>query len=183
MTGSISTYHGQSQFTPTAQTVLAANGTPPPIPTVTAADIAATGTSTYRGVLVKLASGTTLTVDNVTPTALRDTSCTTRLGADGGALPADAGPDSGILSCSYPCSPPAYSGFSANDGHGAEINIEALFFATDPLQSSPECIHQAGMTPVTVGMTFSSMEGILDYDGYAAQQELAPVVPADYATP
>ncbi len=68
-------------------------------------------------------------------------------------------------------------------GRGNEINIEASFFATDPLQSSPECLTQPGVTPVTVGMTFSSMQGVLDFDPYAQQQQLSPVTPADYATP
>jgi hypothetical protein len=182
MTGTLSPYKGQMEFIPTAQTVLADAGTPPPIPTVAMSDLTPTGTSQYRGVLVKVAAGTTLTVDDVTPVALKDTSCTTVIGGDAGADGgADAGP--GLLSCASACEPPAYSGFTANDGKGDEINVEASFFATDPLQSSPECLTQPGVTPVTVGMTFSSLQGVLDFDPYAQQQQLSPVTPADYATP
>jgi hypothetical protein len=188
MTGALSPYKGQMEFIPTAQTILSDAGTPPPIPTVAMSDLAPTATSAYRGVLVKVATGTILTVDNVTPAALLDTSCTTILAPDGGS--SDAGPDGGavdagpgIVSCATACEPPAYSGFTANDGKGNEINIEATFFATDPLQSSPECLTQPGVTPVTAGMTFSSMEGVLDFDPYAQQQQLSPVTPSDYATP
>ena len=176
MTGSLSTYKGSLQFVPTAQTILSANGTPPPMPTVTMADVAPTGNSQYRGVLVKLASGTKLTVDNVTPAALVDTECTTEIASDAGA-------DGGVLSCASLCEPPAYSGFTANDGQGNEANIEQFFFATDTLQSSPECLSQPNVVPVMVGMTFSSMQGILDVDPYASQQALYPVLNTDYTTP
>src|SRR5208283_403796 len=116
------------------------------------------------------------TVDDVTPSALLDTQCTT-------VVPSDAGPDAGMIECATPCSPPAYSGFTANDGKGNEVNIEATFFATDPLQSSPECLTQPGVTPVAKGMTFSAMQGVLDFDVYAQQQQLSPVTPSDYTTP
>ena len=66
---------------------------------------------------------------------------------------------------------------------GNEVYIEAPFFNTDPLQSSPECLTQSGVVPVTVGMTFSSIQGILDLDPYGQVQYLAPVQPSDYATP
>jgi hypothetical protein len=170
ITGALELYQGQMELVPTAQTILADAGTPPPIPTVTMADIAPSATSDYRGVLVKLASGTRLTVDDVAPSALLDTSCTSVN-------------DAGARSCSYPCSPPAYSGFTAHDAQGNEVNIEAQFFATDPLQSSPECLGQPGVVPVTSGMTFSAMEGVLDYDSYAKQQQLSPVTSSDYTTP
>jgi hypothetical protein len=258
-------YQGMMEFLPTAQTILSANATPPPIPTVSMSDVAPGGNSEYRGVLVKLAlDAGALTVDNVTPTALHDTSCTTVIGVDAGppantdAGPSDAGTantdagalDSGttdantadansldaasadgasdedaasmdaatgdtgatdagsavdatladagggadaagqdaatgggMLSCATQCSPPAYSGFTAHDGTGNEINIEATFFDTDEFQSSPECLGAAGVLSVTVGLTFSVMEGVLDYDGYAKQQQLSPVTPADYTTP
>ena len=179
ITGALETYQGQVQLVPTSQTVLSTSGTFPPIPTVSVTELAPSGTSTYRGVLVKLAAGTTLTVDDVTPPALLNSECTTILAPDGGA---DAG-DAGVRSCSYLCSPPAYSGFTANDGKGDEVNIEATFFATDPLQSSPECLGQPGVVPVTKGTTFSAMQGVLDYDGYAKQQQLSPVEASDYATP
>jgi len=182
LTGKLSPYKGQNEFVPTALTILsdAGAGTPPPIPTVTMSDVAPTGTSTYRGVLVKLTAAK-LTVDNVAPSALLDTSCTSVIAPDGGAW--DAGAEGGLASCSPPCEPPAYSGFTANDGNGNEVNIEASFFATDPLQSSPECLTQPGVTPVVVGTTFSSMQGVLDFDPYAGQQQLSPVTPSDYATP
>ena len=170
ISGALELYDGQMELVPTAQTILADAGTPPPIPTLAMADIAPSGTSDYRGVLVKLASGVKLTVDDVTPAALLDTSCTSVN-------------DAGARTCSYACSPPAYSGFSANDGQGNEVNIEAQFFATDPLQSSPECLGGSGVVPVVSGMTFSSMEGVLDYDSYAKQQQLSPVTTADYTTP
>jgi hypothetical protein len=182
LTGKLSPYKGQNEFIPTALTILsdAGAGTPPPVPSVTMADVAPTGKSTYRGVLVKLTAAK-LTVDNVTPSALLDTSCTSVIAPDGGAW--DAGAEGGLASCATPCEPPAYSGFTANDGNGNEVNIEASFFATDPLQSSPECLTQPGVTPVLVGTTFSSMQGVLDFDPYAGQQQLSPVTPADYATP
>jgi hypothetical protein len=34
--------------------------------------------------------------------------------------------------------------------------------------------------PVVDGQTFPSMSGILDYDGFASNQFLAPVGPSDY---
>lgn len=195
MTGALTTYKGQTEFIPTEQTILSDAGTPPPIPTVAMSDVAPGGTSQYRGVLVKVAAGTTLTVDDVTPSALLDTECTTVIGPDGGALDsgsADAGDagdagqigasdaGGGILSCATLCEPPAYSGFRANDGMGNEVNIEASFFATDPLQSSPECLTQPNVTPVVVGTAFTMMQGVLDYDPYASQQQISPVTPADY---
>jgi hypothetical protein len=178
VTGTLSPYKGVLEIKPTAMTVIQSNATFPPVVTLTAADIAPSGNSTYRGVYVKLAitSPTKLVVDSVTPTALYDTECATTTAKDGGA--ADAGP----TMCTS-CAPPTYSGFQANDGTGNEVYIEAPFFHTDPLQSSPECLTQSGAVPVTVGMTFSSMSGILDYDGYASAQALSPVQPSDYATP
>jgi hypothetical protein len=162
ITGSITTFDSQHELIPTAQTLLQASTTPPPIPLLTAADLAPTATSPYRGVFVKY-DATKLTVDNVTPAALKDSSCTT--------------------TCSPLCEPPVYSGFEANDGLGDEIYVEAPFFNTDPLQSSPECLTQSGVVPVTVGMTFSSIQGILDIDPYAQVQYLAPDQASDYVTP
>ena len=60
------------------------------------------------------------------------------------------------------------------------VSAEAPFFNTDPLQSSPECLGQAGVVAVTVGTSFTSMSGILDVDPYAAAQALSPVLPSDY---
>jgi hypothetical protein len=197
MTGKLSPYKGQMEFVPTAQTVLADAGTPPPIPTVTMSDV-----------LVQIATGTTLTVDDVTPKALLDTSCglvypdagspaatdAGDAGDDGGdagdtdagdagssvadAGGVDAGP--GTYECAPLCEPPAFSGFTANDGAGNEVNVEAQFFATDPLQSSPECLTQPGVTAVLVGTKFTTMQGVLDFDPYAGQQQISPVTPADY---
>jgi predicted extracellular nuclease len=178
VTGKLSTYKGQVQLEPTAMTKVQSNATPPPVATVTAADVAPGGNSTYRGVYVKLTIPSKLVVDSVTPTALFDTACgATAPSADGGA--ADAGP----AKCTNLCTPPAFSGFQANDGTGNEVYIEAPFFNTDPLQSSPECLTQTGVVPVTVGTTFTQMSGILDYDGYASAQGLSPVQPSDYTTP
>ncbi len=162
ITGSLTSFNGQHELIPTAQTLLEASTTPPPIPVLTAADLAPTADSPYRGVFVKY-DATKLTVDNVTPAALKDSACST--------------------TCSPLCEPPVYSGFEANDGLGDEIYVEAPFFNTDPLQSSPECLTQSGVVPVTVGMTFSSMQGILDLDPYALVQYLAPDQASDYVTP
>jgi hypothetical protein len=176
VTGTLTTYKGQVELIPTAMTVVQSNATFPPIAAVTAADIAPSANSPYRGVFVKLTIGSKLVVDNVTPAALFDTEC--------GTPPPDGGlPDGGLPMCSPLCEPPVYSGFRANDGTGNEVYIEAPFFNTDPLQSSPECLTQSGVVPVTLGMTFSSMQGVLDLDPYAQAQELSPVLPSDYVTP
>jgi hypothetical protein len=152
--------------------VIQANATPPPVPMLTATDIAPSGNSPYRGVFVSLVitPPTKLVVDSVTPKALADTACT-------------AAPDGGTATCSPACEPPYYSGFQANDGSGNEVYIEAPFFNTDPLQSSPECLTESGVVPVKVGTTFSAMSGILDVDPYSASQALSPVLPADYTMP
>jgi hypothetical protein len=168
ITGSLSTYKGQLQMVPTAQTVLQMNAALPPIPTVTPADVEESASSPYRGVLVKLA--TKLTVDDATPAALYDTKCDT--GTSDASMPLCTG-----------CEPPTYSGFQVNDGSGHEIFVEALFFYTCHLQSSPECSGEAGQIAVTSGMTFSSIQGVLDVDPYAGAQELAPVEDTDYVTP
>jgi hypothetical protein len=162
---------------PTAQTLLLASATPPPIPVLTAADLAPTGSSPYRGVFVKY-DATKLTVDSVTPAALLDTDSACETPNATGMLP-----DGGLASCVPLCEPPLYSGFRVNDGMGDEIYIEAPFFNTDPLQSSPECLTQSGVVPVTVGMTFTSIQGILDFDPYGQVQYLAPVQASDYVTP
>jgi hypothetical protein len=157
---------------PSEQTVLKTT-TPPPVQTVTAADVLPDATSQYRGVVVQLADK--LTVDDVTPKALYNTSC----GA--GTTAADAG-DAGPQMCTG-CSPPTYSGFQAHDGAGDEIYVEDFFFSYDTYQSSPECANASGQKPVTVGMTFSAVTGILEYDGYAASQALYPRSNADITTP
>jgi hypothetical protein len=179
VSGSLTTYKGQVELIPTAMTVLQSNATFPHIDTLMAADIAPSADSPYRGVFVKLAISSKLIVDDVTPTPLFDTECGTPPPGDAGA---DAG-DAGLPSCSPKCEPPVYSGFRANDGTGDEVYIEAPFFNTDPLQSSPECLTQPGVVPVTDGMTFSSMQGVLDLDPYAKAQALSPVQPSDYVTP
>lgn len=172
VTGTLSTYKGQLELEPTAMTVLQPNATPPPIAMLTAADVAPSANSPYRGVFVKLTIASKLIVDSVTPPALADTQCGAVL--DGGTPPA---------ACTNKCEPPVYSGFQANDGTGNEVYIEAPFFNTDPLQSSPECLMQSGVIPVTVGTTFSSMSGVLDVDPYSGAQSISPVVPSDYVTP
>jgi predicted extracellular nuclease len=164
ITGAISAYKGQQQISPTAyQLISSGHALPAPI-TVQGSDVAAGSTSAqYRGVLVKLAE--TLSVTNLTPTALYDTQCNTDAGAMG--------------QCSG-CTPPTYSGFQATDSASNVIYVEQYLFPGDPLQSSPECVSAAGQVAVTQGETFPFMEGILDYDGYAMAQFMAPRVPTDY---
>jgi hypothetical protein len=164
ISGTISAYHGQLQLAPTAQTTLQMNATPPPVYTASASDLAETGDSPYRGVYVKFPS--TVTVDNLTPAALYDSQCNT----DGGA---------GMPLCSG-CSPPSYAGFEVNGPGASAFFVEETFFPFVPLQSSPECLTQAGAVTVTNGETFPSMAGILDVDPYAGDQVLSPVQPSDY---
>jgi hypothetical protein len=171
ITGSLSTYKGQLQLVPTKQTIKQMNATLPPVAMLTPADLAPTGSSMYRGVVVQVQlGGAKLTVDDVTPSALFDTQC-------------NAGADGGLPGCATLCEPPAYAGFQANDGSGHEIYVEAPFFNTDHLQSSPECLTQAGVKPVTVGTTFSMIEGVLDLDPYGQVQYVAPQADKDYTTP
>ncbi len=165
ITGAISAYQGQEQISPTAYALISSGHALPAAVAVQGTDVAASGTSAqYRGVLVKLSE--TLTVTNLTPTALYNTTCGTAT-ADGGPL------------CSG-CAPPTYSGFQVGDTASNVIYVEQYLFPGDPLQSSPECLTAAGQVPVTSGETFPFMEGILDYDGYAAAQFLAPRGPSDY---
>jgi hypothetical protein len=186
ITGPLSTYMGQLQLVPTAMKVLKSNATPPPVAKLTAADIAPSANSPYRGVYVELVVPSKLIVDSVTPAALFDTACGAVLpsdgGVEGGAKDGGAS-DAGPPHCTALCTPPVYSGFQANDGTGNEVYIRAPFFFTDLLQSSPECLTQPMVVPVTVGMTFSSMSGVLDVDLYSGAQNLSPVLPSDYATP
>ena len=164
ITGAISAYQGQLQIEPTAYELIESGYSLPAPVTVQGSDVAAGNTSAqYRGVLVKLAE--TLTVTNLTPTALYNTQCST----DGGAM---AGRCSG-------CTPPTYSGFQATDSASDVIYVEQYLFPGDPLQSSPECVSVSGQVAVTQGETFPFMEGILDYDGYAKAQFMAPRGPSD----
>lgn len=181
ITGSISTYMGSLQFTPTAQTVVTATGSAPPIATITAADVLPTANSPYRGVLAKLTDK--LTVDSVTPMALYNTTCaTTTTTTDAGKTDASVKADAGPTLCTG-CTPPTYSGFRAKDSASNELYIEDFFFSYDHYQSSPECTTQAGEKAVTVGETFSSLTGIIDYDGYATAQAFYPISDADVVTP
>jgi len=165
ITGAISAYKGQEQIAPTAYALISHSHTLPAAVAVQGTDVAAAGTSAqYRGVLVKLAE--TLTVTNLTPSALYNTTCGT------------AAPDGGPL-CTG-CSPPTYSGFQVADSASNVIYVEQYLFPGDPLQSSPECVTAAGQKAVTQGETFPFMEGILDYDGYASAQFLAPRGTSDY---
>jgi predicted extracellular nuclease len=162
--GAISTYQGQLQISPTEYTLLASNYPLPAPVMVQGSDIAASNTSAqYRGVLVKLAE--TLTATDLTPTALYDTQCN----GDGGVMGQCTG-----------CAPPTYSGFQASDSASDVIYVEQYLFPGDPLQSSPECVSMSGQVAVTLGETFPFMEGILDYDGYAKAQFMAPRGPSDY---
>ncbi len=164
ITGTISAYKGQQQIAPTAYTLLGSGHALPAPVAVQGSDVAATGTSAqYRGVLVKLAE--TLTVTDLTPKALYNTECN----ADGGAMGMCTG-----------CTPPTYSGFQATDSAKDVIYVEQYLFPGDPLQSSPECVSMAGQVAVKNGQTFPFMEGILDYDGYADAQFMAPRGPSDY---
>jgi len=175
VTGSLNSFMGGLEFDPTAMTVIQSNATPPPVPMVMATDIAASGDSQYRYVYVNLVIGSKLVVDDVTPAPLADTAC-------GAVIPTtDAGAaDAAAPACTNLCQPPLYAGFRANDG-ADEVYIEAPFFNTDPLQSSPECLGQPGVVPVKVGDAFTKMSGVLIYDVYASAQALAPVQPSDYA--
>jgi predicted extracellular nuclease len=164
ITGAISAYQGQQQISPTAYQLLGTGHALPAPITVQGTDVAASGTSAqYRGVLVKLSE--TLTVTNLTPAALYDTKCNS---ADGGT-----GQCTG-------CSPPTYSGFQASDSASNVIYVEQYLFPGDVLQSSPECVSVSGQVAVMMGETFPFMEGILDYDGYASAQFMAPRNPTDY---
>jgi predicted extracellular nuclease len=164
ITGSISTYKGQEQIAPTEYKLLGSGHALPAAVAVEGSDVAAAGTSAqYRGVLVKLSE--TLTVTNLTPMALYNTECN----VDGGAMGMCTG-----------CTPPTYSGFQATDSASDVIYVEQYLFPGDPLQSSPECVSMSGQVAVTKGETFPFMEGILDYDGYATAQFMAPRGPSDY---
>jgi hypothetical protein len=162
ISGTISSYHGQVQLEPTAQTILQSNFTPPPTYTASAADLAETANSPYRGVYVKFPS--TVTVDNLTPTALYDSECNT---------------DGGMPLCSG-CAPPTYAGFEVNGPGASAFFVEETFFPFVTLANSPECLTQSGAVPVTVNETFPFMAGILDVDPYAGDQSIAPVQPSDY---
>jgi hypothetical protein len=108
----------------------------------------------------------TVTVDNLTPSALYDSECNT----DGGAgMPLCAG-----------CAPPTYAGFEVNGPGAGAFFVEETFFPLVTLASSPECLTQTGAVPVTQGETFPFMAGILDVDPYAMQQALSPTQPSDY---
>jgi hypothetical protein len=162
ISGTISAYHGQLQLEPTAQTILQMNATPPPVYVASASDLMETGNSPYRGVYVKFPS--TVTVDNVTPTALYDSECNT---------------DGGMPLCSG-CAPPTYAGFEVNGPGTGAFFVEETFFPFVPLASSPECLTQTGAVPVANGNTFPFMAGILDVDPFAGDQALSPVQPSDY---
>jgi hypothetical protein len=166
VTGTLSTYKGRMELDPSAEMTVMANATPPPVAIVMAADLAANGTSMLRGTVVKIA--TKLTVDDVTPSVLYDKNCE----ADGGV---------GTL-CTT-CAPPTYSGFQLNDGASHELLIENYFFASEHLANSPECLTAMGAIPVTKGQTFSSVQGILDYDTNGSVQALYPVTDQNYVTP
>jgi hypothetical protein len=166
ITGAISAYEGQEQLEPTVYALIEPGHALPAPLTVQGSDVAAGGTSAqYRGVLVKLAE--TLTVTDLTPSALYDTQCD--VGATDGGMPLCSG-----------CTPPTYSGFQATDSANDVIYVEQYLFPGDPLQSSPECVSVPGQVAVTQGETFPFMEGILDYDGYAKAQFMAPRGPSDY---
>ena len=166
ITGTISAYKGKNELAPTAVTMTSATGTAPPIPTVMTTDLSPTGSSKYVGTLVKLA--TKVTVDDVTPTALYDTSC--------------AG-DAGVGGSCTGCAPPTYSGFEVVDGSGNKALVEDAFYSSEHLASSPECLTQPSAVPVHVATTFSAITGILDYDVYGSVQVLEPVQDTDYTTP
>lgn len=172
VTGTITSYKGKLELAPTAQVVVMDNAPLPPIPTVTPTDLAASGMSNMRGTLVKLA--TKVTVDDVTPQAFYYAKCAM---GDGGA-----GPDGGAALCSG-CAPPTYAGFQVNDGSGHELLIENHFYTSEHLQGSPECLTQMGAIPVTVGMTFSVITGVLDFNATSMVQTLSPVADSDYTTP
>ena len=166
VTGTLSAYKGKNELDPTAVTMTSMTGTAPPIPTVTTSDLSPSGMNKYVGTLVKLA--TKVTVDDVTPTALYDSSCAGDAGVNG--------------SCSG-CAPPTYSGFEIVDGSGNKALVENAFYSSEHLASSPECLTQPSAVPVHVATTFSAITGILDYDIYGSVQVLEPVQDSDYTTP
>ena len=110
--------------------------------------------------------GATVTVDNLTPAALYDSTCN----------PTNTTP---APLCSG-CAPPTYAGFEVNGPGGSAFFVEETFFPFVPLQNSPECLTQAGAVDVTNGETFPFVAGILDIDPYAMKQVLSPVAPSDY---
>jgi hypothetical protein len=172
VTGTIVPYQGKLEIAPTAQSTVMSNAPAPPVPTVTPADLAPSGSSNLRGTVVKLA--TKVTVDDPTPHAFYYSKCAM---GDGGA-----GPDGGPTLCSG-CAPPTYLGFQVTDGSGNEILIENHFYTSEHLQSSPECLTHMGAVPVTRGMTFSGIAGILELNPSSMMQTFAPVLDSDYTTP
>jgi hypothetical protein len=166
ISGTISAYHDQYQLEPSTQKILKMNETPPPVYTVSASDLAEGGNSPYRGVYVSFPG--MVKVTDTEPAALYDSQCL----PDGGT---------GMPLCTgYPCSPPTYSGFEVN-GPGADaFFVEEFFFGFVPLENSPDCFKVAGAVIVKDEQTFPHMAGILDYDGFAGKQYLAPVQPSDY---
>jgi hypothetical protein len=165
ITGSLVTFKGRLELHPTTQTIVMSGAQPPPLLNVGLAEVAASGSSQYRGVRVEVGM---VTADDVTPPALYNAKC----GADGG-MPLCSG-----------CVPPTYSGFQANDGFGDEAYIENFFYPTEHMENSPECLSATGTTlQVMVGTTFSTMIGILDLDTASGMQALYPVTDSDYSSP
>ncbi len=193
VTGTLSNFRGKLELDPTAETMMMSNAPLPPVATVQASDLLSSAMSMYRGVLVQFTNK--LTVDDVTPAALYDTQCMMMMGGDAGATDggddgaaAEGGPgDAGVVDAGPPfcsgCQPPTYLGFQAHDSMNNEVLIENHFYTTEHLQNSPECLTQTGAVPVTDGMTFSKMGGILDFDPFGMVQVLSPVVDSDYTTP
>jgi hypothetical protein len=175
MTGSLSTYNGQVQIEPTAQTELEINATPPPVYIASTDDLAEDGTSPYRGVYVKYPSS--VTVDNLTPPALYDSECA--VGSGSGSGSGGSGSGSGSMPLCSGCAPPTYSGFEVTAGSGTFF-VEETFFPFVPLENSPECLTQPGAVDVADNGTFPFVAGILDLDPYSEKQALSPVQPSDY---
>jgi hypothetical protein len=69
------------------------------------------------------------------------------------------------------------------DGVSHELLIENYFFASEHVANSPECLSAMSAVPVTNGQTFSSVQGILDFDTNGMVQALYPVTDTDYVTP
>jgi hypothetical protein len=172
VTGTISPYRGKAEIQPTAQMTLMANATPPPSMMVSGQDVApASKNAAVLGALVQLTGGP-FTVEDVRPSALYNTTCA---GHDGG---------SSYASCSG-CNPPTYEGVKVKDGSGNEVLVTNLFFLTEHLHSSPECLSGAPANQqLTVGKTFTALSGIVDVDVYAPAGNnitISPTTDSDYS--
>jgi hypothetical protein len=170
ITGTITAYRNvKLELNPTAQTTIMANAAAPPVATVSATDLLASGVSkSLHGTMVKLAVATT--VDSVTPTILYNSKCAGDAGVNG--------------LCSGTSCTPSYYGFEVVDSSGNQILVENSFHDLTALVSSPECAAAQGMTKIDPSGKFDFIQGILDVDPYikgSTPQILMPTAPSDFA--